>query len=290
MATSREDNEESSNLIGRSPKLSYKPQRERRRRKILVPNALTAAIPIIVTLIGLGTPIQTGSSNYDLLASRGGCDANNNIYLPGDPDVAAPNRWRTHYFLAITLGFGRFSYTQAKTIDIFWDIIGSRAGQLLLSKACFRVFSKSLLLSMEQHPVRFEKFAAVAYMPTSLMALIAYIKGAAPPTGAPWDPPRRIWTAVALVCATAYVLAFPTFVAAMSGYQNPSTAMVPTTDGTGNMFQLSRVRQIAGVIHDGERLGMSHMMPIEKYSALWNATQNCEPSPAPTRASATDLR
>ena len=41
--------------------------------------------------------------------------------------------WDPSLFLSITFGFGNFSYAAAKGIDVAWDLIVGRAGQILLA-------------------------------------------------------------------------------------------------------------------------------------------------------------
>lgn len=40
--------------------------------------------------------------------------------------------WDPALFISVTLGFGTFTFPVAKTIDVFWDLIVERGGQLLL--------------------------------------------------------------------------------------------------------------------------------------------------------------
>ena len=194
---------------------------------VLFPKPVLAILPLFVVVALLALLVLFGGGS-DTLSSSSGCDPNGNVHLP---NAGIPGIWSTDWFLAITLGFGNYSYSTAKAIDIVWDILVGRVGQAIAAALVYFVFSKSLLFSMEHTPARYEKFVAMAYTPTTFSALLTYTA---------WNPWRK-WrplqlrqclTGLALVFTTIYVLAFPTLAAAMTGYQTLSSAMLPTSNGT----------------------------------------------------------
>ncbi|KAK3068362.1 hypothetical protein LTR53_014141 [Teratosphaeriaceae sp. CCFEE 6253] len=176
---------------------------------LVLPTLLGAFLPLILTF---GAVISVSS-----ISGRGdtsGCDPNNQVFL-----FNAPSQWRTDYFLSVTLGFGNLDFTTAKLIDVLWDLLFSRCGQALAAWITYKAFSQSLLLSMEGQPVTYAEYTAVAFQPTT----------------------RRVWTSIAFVFATLYVLALPTIASAMTSYQAKSVAMMPITANV--------TVPVAGLIH-----------------------------------------
>ena len=114
--------------------------------------------------------------------------------------------WDPSQFLDITLGFGSFQFGIAKGIDVGWDLIVGRGGQILLSLLSYRVLSAVLVHSMETHCASFYIYTAVGFDRGPLFSV--------------WASMRDIWTGKSqkkrilsmVVYASLYLLAFPTFV------------------------------------------------------------------------------
>lgn len=135
----------------------------------------------------------------------------------GDFDYTADtyNPWDVGHLFQITLGFGKFSFAQAKAIDVAWDIVFGRGGQLILSAITFIVFSKSLnrLLEQPDSSFSYDTFRAIVFEPPSLIVMIKFYKDIRSRTDQ-----RARWSLTWFVFASLYVVAFPTITSAMTGY------------------------------------------------------------------------
>ena len=69
--------------------------------------------------------------------------------------------WHKTIFFQIDVGFGQFSFADAKLIDFWWDLLVGRGGQLVMGFIGYKVFTKSLIRHMEVHPVPTETFEAL---------------------------------------------------------------------------------------------------------------------------------
>jgi hypothetical protein len=72
--------------------------------------------------------------------------------------------------------FGRFSFSQAKTIDVIWDVVIGRGVQLVAGWIGYIVFSDALLRTIERHPASFEIFQRIALEGPSLLSLWTLLK------------------------------------------------------------------------------------------------------------------
>jgi hypothetical protein len=114
--------------------------------------------------------------------------------------------WDTNQFLDITLGFGSFEFGVAKGIDIGWDLVVGRGGQILLALFSYRVCSAVLLHSMETRAVSLYTYTAVGFDRGPLLSI--------------WASLRDLWSGRSqgkgvlsmVIFASLYLLAFPTFV------------------------------------------------------------------------------
>lgn len=114
--------------------------------------------------------------------------------------------WDPSQFLDITLGFGSFQFGIAKGIDVGWDLIVGRGGQILLSLLSYRVLSAVLVHSMKTHSASFYIYTAVGFNRGPLYSIWASMRDM-------WSgnsQEKRILSMV--VYASLYLLAFPTFV------------------------------------------------------------------------------
>jgi hypothetical protein len=129
--------------------------------------------------------------------------------------------------------FGNFSFSQAKTIDILWDLAVGRGLQLLAWWAAYIVFCDALLKAIERHPSSFAIFQRIA------------LEG--PGVGSLWTLTVELWAAksrrtkalfVYMFWSTAYVLILPIVLGAMTGYDSTSVAWVDL-EGSNNIIPAS---------------------------------------------------
>ncbi|XP_014560565.1 hypothetical protein COCVIDRAFT_12595 [Bipolaris victoriae FI3] len=163
--------------------------------------------------------------------------------------------WRimdSSYFFTPNLSFGAFTFTQVKVIDVAWDVIVGRGGQLLLGWINYRVFNEWLIYHMEMHFTSYKLYAAVAFETTTMGTLgvlarefLAFGKRTR----------RRFfrWLAMlSMLLSTLYVLSFPTLMGAMTGYITTYELYVENHDH--NLIEWSKVRRVTNIIQDADRL------------------------------------
>lgn len=156
--------------------------------------------------------------------------------------------WNGAYILTITLAAGDLTYTQAKAIDIIWDLVVGRGGQMLICFLVYPSMRKSLLTALERHPMHMPVVASLAFEHFSVVSW--------------WTTTRELfrrwsWRLFGYLWMIVYLLAFGTVVSAMTGYQ---ARMSPyySEQNSGNLLAYSNVEGMNGVkIKDGHRVGLA---------------------------------
>ena len=131
--------------------------------------------------------------------------------------------WEALFALDAT--FGRFTFGQAKTIDVAWDVLIGRGLQLITWYSGYIVFSDALLRVIERHPATYQTFVEITLQGPSLMAMWALAKDLFRTRSR-----RTIFLFLFLVFSTSYILAIPVFIGAMTGYVNRTVAWVQLDD------------------------------------------------------------
>lgn len=176
--------------------------------------------------------------------------------------------WDASGFFQITLGFGSFTFTQVKVIDTVWDIVRKqtsvlrfkahhlpqvigRVGQGILAYFSWRIFADYATVSMETTPLTYTSFT-ILFMEgdpafTSICQLL-------------WDFVlyRRLRSGISttwVIVSMVFVLAWPTLIAAMSGYSPEAGAYVKDLDE--NLVPYNEFRPLAYIIHDGTRINLT---------------------------------
>ena len=110
-----------------------------------------------------------------------------------------------------------YSFTQVKVIDIAWDILVGRGGQVVLTVFSYHLFSSVVKMLMEQGEVGYDTFSAIAFNsggPSTFVTLFRHAVG--------WTPIPRTRHAVlaywGMALATIYIIVVPSLLAAMTGY------------------------------------------------------------------------
>jgi len=129
--------------------------------------------------------------------------------------------------------FGDFSFAQAKTLDIAWDLIIGRGAQLLAWWAAYTVFCDALLRVIERHPASFGIFQHIALEGPSLGSLWTLIKEL-------WAAKSRRTKALFfyMFWSTTYVLIVPIVLGAMTGYDSTSIAWI-SLESDNNILPVS---------------------------------------------------
>ena len=170
-------------------------------------------MPVVFTVVPV-VLLALFASRLSSTLSSTACLPNGDFVFPGQKST-----WDPDLLFTISITFGtesNWSYTHVKVIDIFWDVVVGRGGQLILIYIAYRVFTKSLTYVMESRQVSFETYGAVAFR-TAGIALIVPLLRALMDARFPgsWKM-RRIFTA--FILTTLYISSMPTLFSAMTGY------------------------------------------------------------------------
>lgn len=134
---------------------------------------------------------------------------------------AGSSYWDPNLFLSSTFGFGHFSFAAAKGIDVVWDFVVGRFGQIVLAFMAYLVLRRSLSTYMEEQEMHIPVYASLAFDKTSLAALWATscdLFGSLKPSWKPTAAFRGLnWRYVGYSIVLVYVLGFPTMVSVMTG-------------------------------------------------------------------------
>ncbi|KAF2733838.1 hypothetical protein EJ04DRAFT_438279 [Polyplosphaeria fusca] len=164
--------------------------------------------------------------------------------------------WRimdSSYFFTPNLSFGSMTFTAVKVIDIAWDLIVGRGGQLLLAWVNYRVFNEWLVYHMEQHLTSYKMYTAVAFETTSMATLGVLGKEFLAFGERSWLKFFRWLGVLCMFLSTLYVLSFPTLMSAMTGYITTYEAYVEDYDK--NLIELNKFKWVILAIEDSHRIG-----------------------------------
>ncbi|KAH8730780.1 hypothetical protein GQ44DRAFT_605883 [Phaeosphaeriaceae sp. PMI808] len=161
----------------------------------------------------------------------------------------AYNWWRARGFFDITMGYGKMTFAQAKAVDVAWDVFVGRGGQALLAVISWRVFAKYVTTSIAVTPVTFSTFRTVFLHNEATIGSISQFIG---------DFSRRHGlrskaAMVFMIVTMMFILAFPTFGGAMTGYKGNVESFVQ--DRSGNLLPFTSFKYVHYIIHDGDRIG-----------------------------------
>ena len=188
--------------------------------------------------------------------------------------------WRimdSSYIFTPNLSFGAMTFTQVKVIDIFWDVLIGRVGQMLLAWVNYRVFNEWLLYHMELHLTSYKMYTAVAFQTTTLSTLGVLAKEFLAFGRGTWSRFFRWLAVLCMLLSTLYVLAFPTLMAAMTGYITTYEPYVE--DLERNLIDWDKISPVRYIISDSSRINESYTSPLiatEADTRLVAAIKNCK--------------
>ncbi|KAK5739017.1 hypothetical protein LTR17_005535 [Elasticomyces elasticus] len=153
-----------------------------------------------------------------------------------------------------------YTYPEVKAIDVAWDLLVGRGGQLAAAAAAFVVIWKSLLLSIEKQSVPLPLAYSVYFDWISLSLGAAILRNLAIPFYARDHHEKAVplhrllgWLYLCI-----YVLVLPTIISAMTGYQSTGDVwFAPPTGSTRLAPATEMVPNPALIIRDGSRVGLS---------------------------------
>ncbi|EME45927.1 hypothetical protein DOTSEDRAFT_51541 [Dothistroma septosporum NZE10] len=192
------------------------------------------------------------------------CAADGTVVYP--LEGSANQCWNPTLFVSITLAFGRLTFPQAKAIDICWDLVVGRGGQMLLSIWAYSVIRKSLLAILEKRPLRMPLVTSLTFEHFSMWSWYALVRDLT----FSWS-----WRLFGYLYVVVYLLAFGTLVSAMTGYQ---ANMAPFYRADGNLMEYSKVKVVpASIVLDADRVGLESVVTVwgsesDPNYPLWNYT------------------
>jgi hypothetical protein len=154
------------------------------------------------------------------------CLPNGEFILPGTANI-----WDKNLFFTISITTGsnsNWSYTQARIIDLLWDICVGRGGQIVLVYIAYRVFHKFIRYIMESQCVSYSLYGTVAFQTGSASSIHPVISAFR--DNRFWNDGRTYRLYTVMILATMYIAAMPSLYSAMSGYAvvaSPSIQLPP---------------------------------------------------------------
>ncbi|KAF1967900.1 hypothetical protein BU23DRAFT_592442 [Bimuria novae-zelandiae CBS 107.79] len=209
-----------------------------------------ALLPIVL----LAAAAEVASQSY--LAGR-------TCYPNGRWKEASGASWRimdSSYFFTPNLAFGAMTFTQVKVVDITWDLLVGRGGQMLLAYANYRVFNEWLVWQMERWRTRWRMVVSVAFQTTTVGTLGVLGREWLCYGERSWARWWRWIAVLGMVLGTTYVLSWPTLMAAMTGYITTFEPYVE--DGNGNLVAWREIGVVEYVVQDGWRLDQGYAVPL----------------------------
>ncbi|KAK5741520.1 hypothetical protein LTR17_003958 [Elasticomyces elasticus] len=215
-------------------------------------------------ILTVGTKV-TGKRGPDTQVMSCYPDGSAHYRDPFDTESPPKQAWMPSLFLSVTLGFGTFTFSEAKVIDVAWDLVVGRGGQFLLTLVTYPVVRRVLQYRMETTPATFRLFSSIALGHSlsfsSLHALCTPPKAFV----------RRICLHSALVLIGLYLLAFPTILSIMTSYQANLVPYALDPLRNTSLVDVSNLTMPRFVVVDGHRVGLNDYFRSD--SVVRNETQ-----------------
>ncbi|KAK3987147.1 hypothetical protein QBC44DRAFT_332007 [Cladorrhinum sp. PSN332] len=166
------------------------------------------------------------------------------------------SRWSRATFFEVTLAAGTFSFTQAKLIDIAWDILIGRAGQAALAYFSWRAFSDyAAIITMQTRPINYSMFRTIfIFQDASISSVWCLIRNtwSSNMRGGKQATASSAGTLCFVITSLAFTVSFPTFASAITGYVAAVDSYVVGYENLAIKF--SEFDFVAYVIRDGSRI------------------------------------
>src|SRR5271155_2587564 len=171
---------------------------------------LAVVITTVVLVIVVGNIPHWQSTSPYYTSQFHNCNANGTFTPNHSPTFSL---WDGSGLFQITLKWGHMTFSQAKALDVVWDIVVGRGGQAILLYIAFKVFTMTLSRTMETEPVSYGTFESMAFTSPTFVSPFILIRDFVSNKG------LRARLAVAwTIIASFYVLAFPSLNDTLSGY------------------------------------------------------------------------
>lgn len=241
------------------------PGKPRNHRKAMLEDLVSPGFFFFVIVVFTGVFFSTRNGAPNDTTNGFSCYDNN----PTFPWQGDWNRiWDSRMFLSNNLARGRFTFSQAKAIDICWDLVVGRGGQMYAAFLAYRIMRRSLMRSMESKPMHIPVAASLIFEGLSISTLGRICKdlNANARKGGTWN-----WRLVAFLWMIIYLLSFGTVVSAMTGYQAQMTSFFAERSSSSVLTASSTIteedKSPGVIIDDGKSIG------LEPFATLANSTQ-----------------
>ncbi|KAJ0114428.1 hypothetical protein J7T55_010817 [Diaporthe amygdali] len=170
----------------------------------------------------------------------------------GSFSLEPTNPWNLDWTFQIVLAFGSLTFTQAKVVDVVWDIGVGRLGQSLLAYFSWKAFSVYVRASMETTPITYQTFwTTFMRNDVSFASIFRLIRDFARRRG------LRSKLAMAFMTTTMlFIVVFPTLASAMTGYTANNDAVIKLENGS-TQVPFEKFRRLVATIHDGNRVNLT---------------------------------
>ncbi|KAM0714923.1 hypothetical protein Q7P37_009388 [Cladosporium fusiforme] len=199
---------------------------------------MIATIFSVVTTRGAG--ISSGFTNGLFY-----CDTSDRIiyaYSKQSFDRTSPY-WDTNLFLSVTMGFHGLTFSQAKAIDICFDLVVGRGSQILVALAAYPLLRRAVLRSMEVREFSLALVLPFFMQRLSAFTLWAMVANMRVTERKELSSDERVarsriridWRIVLVLLVGCYILSIPTFLSAMTSYQSRGEPFFPVNGGSSYM-------------------------------------------------------
>lgn len=128
---------------------------------------------------------------------------------------------------------GNMTLSEARTVDISFNLIAGRGLQATLGFVSYRVITDILMRIMELTPVSFELFSVLTFQPSAVLTIWPILKSLFQLSGV---RPRFVmaWT----LFSALYLIALPTMMDTMTGYVQNGETFAILSDGSSIQYSL----------------------------------------------------
>ncbi|KAL2054314.1 hypothetical protein ABVK25_005455 [Lepraria finkii] len=157
-----------------------------------------------------------GAKRSDLLSKSASCD----LQVRSGSSVQGA-------FTINMRGATHLTFTQAKAIDVIWQLFVGAGGRVVMAWIAYKVFMDGLARQLEGTPMSYQLYASMIFDTNSLFS-VWYVLKAVYHTKGCRSKIFLIW----FYLSTVYMLGFPTLTSAMAGYLTPSLTGFKMKDNT----------------------------------------------------------
>jgi hypothetical protein len=229
-------------------------------------------LPLTVAVILIATTSRCLGLAYSF--DKWGCDATGKLYFA----PAKPSIWSLDTALYPTIPLFTSRLYIVRTVDIIWDLFIGRGYHCLCAIVIYQVFRTVMADITRNELLPLEQVLAMEYSTISIPSLLTYVKGSFQALQTYCNRPKasRCWKMSVLILAAVYTLAVPTWLSAMTGYQNVLLPLLPTEHG---FVSFEQIHVCMFVIVDGHRIGLEDNTCVRIGSPLAGLVTACKDLP-----------